>query len=110
MCRLRIAFAQRTSKEPGYVDVVCFGTLAHTCATYLRKGRQVGVTGRLTYHEWMPPGTSLPERRLSIVVSSVDWLGRPENPGEPVTEEGDDVPISERPLSPLRELSRRTVR
>ena len=35
-----------------FIDVSTFGVGAEPCATYLAKGRQVGVTGRRVLNEW----------------------------------------------------------
>lgn len=40
------------NRDALFVDVVAFGSGAETCATYLAKGRQVAVTGRLIRREW----------------------------------------------------------
>jgi single-strand DNA-binding protein len=52
VCDLRLAVNDQKDQPPLYVDVATFGKAADACARYLSKGRQVAVTGRLTYREW----------------------------------------------------------
>ncbi len=70
ICSMRVAFSSRvkTGDEWGdksnYVDVTVFGRQAESAATYLAKGRRVGVNGRLDFQEWEKDG----QRRSKIVV------------------------------------------
>ena len=77
----RLAVQRRRSREGEdrgavYVDVVCFGGLAESCAQYLEKGRQVAVHGRLELDEWE---TDAGERRSrhKVVADEVEFLARP---------------------------------
>jgi single-strand DNA-binding protein len=74
---LRLAVPRRRDdSEPVYVDVVCFARQAITASEYLRKGRLVGVLGRLEYRQW----TSASGARRSgheIVADQVDYLDPP---------------------------------
>ena len=77
----RLAVQRRRSREGEdrgavYVDVVCFGGLAESCAQYLEKGRQVAVHGRLELDEWE---THVGERRSrhKVVADEVEFLARP---------------------------------
>jgi single-strand DNA-binding protein len=52
VCDLRLAVNDQREQPPVYIDVATFGKAADACAQFLSKGRQVAVTGRLTYQEW----------------------------------------------------------
>jgi single-strand DNA-binding protein len=52
VCAMRIAVNGMRDGDVTYVDVVTFDTQAEACASHLAKGREVGVTGRLSYSEW----------------------------------------------------------
>jgi len=43
---------ERPGEGADYVSVTAFGKLAQSCNTYLAKGRQVAVNGRLSHSEW----------------------------------------------------------
>jgi single-strand DNA-binding protein len=52
VCRLRVAYSQRSTKQPsGFVDVEVWGPYGETCAG-LAKGARVGVAGALHFSEW----------------------------------------------------------
>jgi single-strand DNA-binding protein len=53
VCDIRLAANGLRDQPPVYIDVATFGRPATACARYLRKGAAVGVTGRLTYNEWI---------------------------------------------------------
>ena len=82
--QFRVAVQRRRSREGEdrgavFIDVVCFGGLAESCGTYLEKGRQVAVTGRLEHDEWeADDGTR--RSRHKVVADEVEFLGgrRPE--------------------------------
>lgn len=58
-----------------YIDVDSFGEGAYACAEYLRKGRKVGVTGKLAYDEWHAEDGS--KRWRYSVIGRVEFLDRP---------------------------------
>jgi single-strand DNA-binding protein len=61
---------------PNYFDVNVYGAPAESVAQYTRKGRRVGVDGRLEWREWE---TDDQQRRqaVSIVADIVQFLDRP---------------------------------
>ncbi len=70
---LRIAVDGHGENDTTYVDVVTFDKGAVACATYLEKGRQVAVQGRLSYREWE---TGVGEKRSKHkVIGQVEFLG-----------------------------------
>jgi single-strand DNA-binding protein len=56
---------------------VAFGKLAETCNSYLKKGRQVFVEGRLRTREFEPKKNGGKRERTEIVASKVQFLGKP---------------------------------
>jgi single-strand DNA-binding protein len=81
ICDLRIAENARNG-EPTYVDVAVFRRQAEACAQHLRKGRLVGVTGRLRYSEWQAADGSKRSKH-SIVAERVEFLDRREEKNSP---------------------------
>jgi single-strand DNA-binding protein len=72
----RLAVPRPGSDTADFVDVVTFDKLAATCATWLAKGREVCVVGRLRQNTWT---TADGERRsrIQVVADAVDFLGAP---------------------------------
>ena len=54
VCRMRIAEGNGSMKKESslFINVAAFGRQAETCNQYLKKGRQVAVSGRLRFREW----------------------------------------------------------
>ncbi|MEW6582359.1 MAG: single-stranded DNA-binding protein [Actinomycetota bacterium] len=72
VARLRVAVNGRARDEegawterPAFFDVVVFGVAAETAAAFLRRGRRIGVDGRLAWREWRAEDGS---RRQAIEV------------------------------------------
>ena len=83
VCELRLAISNGKSRkgeerDATNLDVATFEAAATACAEHLRKGRQVGVSGRLVYREWeAEDGT---KRSKHSVIGRVEFLGsRPQN-------------------------------
>jgi single-strand DNA-binding protein len=57
VCSLRLAVNDYRDKPALFIDITTFGDEAKACAEHLVKGRQIGVTGRLTYREWEKDGS-----------------------------------------------------
>jgi single-strand DNA-binding protein len=82
VCGLRIACnasrkdAEGVHEHPNYFDVNVYGGPAESVSRYTRKGRRVGVDGRLEWREWE---TDDQQRRqaVSIVADVVQFLDRP---------------------------------
>ncbi len=86
VCELRLAVNDQRKRDPLYVDVATFGKQADACATYLKKGRQVAVAGRLVRDEWTTK-TGEPRSRY-LVIGKVPFGNNHTNNGtEP---DGDD--------------------
>jgi single-strand DNA-binding protein len=91
VCGLRIACnsARREpdgswSERPNYFDVSVFGAAADNVSQYLRRGRQVGIDGRLDWREW-ETAEGQKRQSVSIIADSVQFL---DGPGD--AEQGDD--------------------
>lgn len=65
-------------EEVSYFDIVCFGKTAENVAKYVKKGRQVIVSGRLQQRKWQ---TKEGENRYSveIIANQVQFVGSAEN-------------------------------
>lgn len=82
VCTLRLAVntPPRDGKEQPamYVDVVSFGAQAEAVGRHVGKGRQVGVSGRLSYRRWEAEDGS-PRSKHEVVANQIDFLARPAN-------------------------------
>jgi len=78
ICNLRIAVDRRKKDEGAvFLDVKAFGAQAAACATYLEKGRQVSVSGRLELDEWDAKDGSGKRSRLYVIGERIQFLARP---------------------------------
>jgi single-strand DNA-binding protein len=66
VCELRLAVNDQPDRDPLFIDVATFGKQADACATYLTKGRQIGVIGRLIPDEWQTK-TGEPRHRYVVI-------------------------------------------
>jgi single-strand DNA-binding protein len=60
--------------KPNYFDVTVWGAQGENCATYLSKGRPVGVEGRLDWREWESQDGGK-RQAVEIIANSVQFLG-----------------------------------
>ncbi|KXG76401.1 Single-stranded DNA-binding protein A [Fervidicola ferrireducens] len=67
---------QKGERETDFIPVVVWRKLAETCANNLKKGRLVGVSGRLQVRSYDTPGG---QRRYvtEVVADEVQFLDRP---------------------------------
>jgi single-strand DNA-binding protein len=93
VCSLRIACnASRKDTEgnlhdrPSFFDVSIFGAPGESVAKYMRKGRRVGIDGRLEWREW--EADEQKREAVSIVADTVQFLDSPS--AERGDGEGDD--------------------
>lgn len=84
-----------------YIDVVMFGSRAESVSRFLTKGKQIGVEGKLHWHEWE---SEAGQKRSAVEVyaDDIELLGgrgdaAPRAASEPsfVDEAGPDVPDGE---------------
>jgi len=73
VCTIRIAINGIREGEVTYIDVVTFEKQADACARHLGKGREVGVSGRLSYSEWEASDGS--KHSKHEVIGRVQFLG-----------------------------------
>lgn len=81
VCTLRIATTERRKDQSGeWVDhtewhsVVVWGKQAENCNTYLKKGRQVFVEGRLQTRKWQDQ-TGNNRYTTEVVATAVQFIG-----------------------------------
>lgn len=66
----------RRGDDTCFVDIVVWGRSAEACATHLRKGRQIAVTGRLELSRWTSEDGARHQRHR-IAATEVEFLARP---------------------------------
>ncbi|MGD9737614.1 MAG: single-stranded DNA-binding protein [Solirubrobacterales bacterium] len=91
VCDMRVA-EYNSGGDPLYITVTAFDAEAEKCATYLRQGRHIAISGRLRYREWSVKGGGKRSEH-SISASRIEFL-----PGGPRDEE--DTPAVEEPVAP----------
>jgi single-strand DNA-binding protein len=90
ICEMRIA-VDNGEHPTTYIDVATFDGQAYACAEYLRKGRLVGVEGRLVLGEWRDEAGKRHQRHS--VIGRVEFLDRPprgDRDEEPIGGPADD--------------------
>jgi len=97
VCDLRVAVDNGKGKngehrDPTYVDVSVFDGAATACAEHLRKGRRVGVSGRLLYREWEAEDGS--RRSRHSVIGRVEFLDAPSANGQAAETESQAKPAA----------------
>jgi len=110
VCDLRLAVNESYKTQTGdlhesvhYVDVTVWDRTATNCQTYLRKGSQVLVEGRLQYDEWKNPQGET-RSKLRVRAERVQFLGPrpagdvPGGSGAPAN--AGYVPAAASPVSP----------
>jgi len=87
VANLRVATSDRRKVGDTYEEhtdwhrVTVWGKQAESCGRFLAKGRQVGITGRLTYSEFeAQDGTT--RKTTEIVAERVEFLGERQNERE----------------------------
>ena len=98
VCSFSIATNHRYTKSDGqkaesvtFVEVAVWRRLAEICSQFLKKGREVLVTGTLRQDRWVDSKTQQPRSKLKVVAREVKFIGprRDEEPG------GEAVPETE---------------
>ena len=109
VCDLSVAVNHKFTKKDGekaesvaFVDVTVWNRQAETSAEFLKKGRLVLVSGRLSQDRWEDPKTGQKRSKLQVVAASVQFLGGgskdDESSNEAVPEESAEEP--EAPVAP----------
>ena len=107
VCSFSVATNQNYTKSDGqkaqsvtFIDVTVWRRLAEICNQFLKKGRQVLVTGTLKQDRWVDTKTQQPRSKLKVVAREVKFIGpRPEE--EPAEDRGTE----EEAEAPEREQS-----
>ncbi|NUN49904.1 MAG: single-stranded DNA-binding protein [Candidatus Brocadiae bacterium] len=80
-----------------FIDVVAWARSAETCVQYLKKGRMIGVEGRLTMDEWTAPDGKK-NSRIRITSDRIIFLPQGEGRGQ-AAPEPDGSELEEMPAS-----------
>ena len=87
VCTFSIATNHRYTKSDGqkaqsvtFVDVDAWRRLAELCSQFLKKGRQVLISGTLKQDRWVDAKTQQPRSRLKVLAREVKFVGpKPED-------------------------------
>jgi single-strand DNA-binding protein len=97
VCSLRIAVNSmrkdangEPTEKPNYFDVSVFGAAAESVSNYVRRGRRVGIDGRLDWREW-ETADGQKRQSVSIVADTVQFLDAPRGDGDDDAPDGDLV-------------------
>ncbi len=91
LCTLSVATSRRFTRGDGqkvqtttFVDVDVWRRAAEICAQFLKKGREILITGSLRQDRWVDAKTQQNRSKLKIVAQSVQFLGpKPETAEAP---------------------------
>jgi len=77
VCRLTLAVNRRTrnSDEPDWFNLELWGKTAEVAASYVRKGKLIGITGALKFEHWQDRNTGANRSRPVIRVDQLELLG-----------------------------------
>lgn len=103
VCSFSVATNQRYTKSDGqkaqsvtFVDVVAWRRLAELCSQFLKKGRQVLVSGSLKQERWTDATTQKMRSRLKVVAREIKFVGpRPEGADDKAADADADAPERE---------------
>jgi len=82
--RLAVNTPPRDGKDQPavFVDVVTFNAQAEAIAGHIAKGRQLAVSGRLSYRQWEAEDGSTRSKH-EVIAHHVDFLAKPANGNRP---------------------------
>ena len=94
VCSFSIATNHRYTKSDGqkaesvtFVEIAVWRRLAEICSQFLKKGREVLVTGTLKQERWIDQKTQQNRSKLKVIAREVKFIGpRPE--AEPAPDRG----------------------
>lgn len=85
LCRLRLASNKKFKKADGtagestvFVDVTAWRRLAEICSQFLKKGREIFVSGELVQSNWVDK-EGQKRSRLRITAGTVQFIGTPKD-------------------------------
>ncbi|MBD2310675.1 single-stranded DNA-binding protein [Desertifilum sp. FACHB-1129] len=76
-CRLTLAVDRRSRNQdqPDWFNLELWGKTAEVAANYVRKGKQIAVTGSLKLDYWQDRGSGAQRSSPVIVVNNLELLG-----------------------------------
>ena len=76
-CRLTLAVDRRSrnNDQPDWFNLELWGKTAEVAANYVRKGKQIAVTGSLKFDSWQDRATGAQRSSPVIVVNNLELLG-----------------------------------
>jgi single-strand DNA-binding protein len=87
VCRLSLATNRKFKKSDGtdgeetlFIDVNTWRRLAEICAQFLKKGREVFISGTLVQSRWTD-ANGQKRSRIRVTADTVQFLGAPKNDG-----------------------------
>ncbi len=105
ICSLRIAVDRKgREKETDFFDATAFGQVADFVGTYIKKGRMVGIDGKLRTREYeAKDGTR--RKVYEIIVDDVTALDRPKD-GDPggFTEQSSGIKPAAKPQAQTQDI------
>lgn len=77
VCNLPLAVnrRQRNSDQPDWFDLEIWGRTAEIAANYVRKGKLLGIQGRLKFDHWQDRNTGAQRSKPVVRVDQLDLLG-----------------------------------
>jgi single-strand DNA-binding protein len=105
VCSFSVATNHHYTKSDGekaqsvtFVDIVAWRRLAEICSQFLKKGRQVLVSGSLKQDRWTDAKTQKPRSRLKVLAREVKFVG-PKPEDEPAEAQDAEAETPERETS-----------
>ena len=99
VCKFSIATNHRYTKSDGqraesvtFVEVDVWRRLAEICSQFLKKGREVLVTGTLKQDRWIDQATQQTRSKLKVVAREVKFIGPRRDEEEAAEDERDTEP------------------
>jgi single-strand DNA-binding protein len=105
VCTFSVATNHHYTKPDGqkaqtvtFVDVTVWRRLAELCSQFLRKGREVLVSGALKQDRWIDAKTQQPRSKIKVVAREVKFIG-PKPEDEPAEAKDAEAETPERETS-----------
>ena len=73
----------RDQGKPVWVELEIWGKTAEVAINYVRRGREVAVTGRLKFDSWLDKTTGKPRSGVKVVVRDFGLLGKAQTQDSP---------------------------
>ena len=79
----------RDKDNPDWFELEIWGKTAEVAINYVKRGREVAVTGRLKFDSWLDKTTGKPRSGVKVVVRDLDLLGKAQAQSPPATRDVD---------------------